>query len=112
VTSSEGAGTNINVLVIPSGGISDIETRRDDFKQQIEGMVDSDVEEVDNTTIAGETAIGQTASADQDGETLVFTQYFTLHEDSIYAVTLTAPEGSTEEGQAALDSVLSSWAWE
>jgi len=110
--SAGGFGTNINVIVSPSGGVTDIESLRDQFKQQIEGLVDTPVEEIDNITIAGETAIGQTASAKQQGDTLMFTQYFVAHEDSIYAVTLTAPEADAENGRAALDSIISSWAWE
>jgi len=113
VSDPEGTfGTNVNVIVSPSGGVTDIESLRDQFKQQIEGMVDSEVEEVEDITIAGEPAIGQTASTDQQGETLVFTQYFVAHGDNIYAVTLTSPEADAANGQAALDSILSSWTWE
>lgn len=113
VADSGGAfGTNVNVIVTPSGGVTDIETLREQFQQQIEGMVDSKVEPVEDITIAGEPAIGQTASREQAGETLIFTQYFVAHEDNIYAVTLTAPDADADNGRAALDSILSSWAWE
>lgn len=113
VSESGGAfGTNVNVLVSPSAGVTDIESLRDQFKQQIEGMVDSPVKEVPDATIDGETAIGQTATTDQQGATLVFTQYFTAHEDSIYAVTLTAPQDQADAGASALDSIIASWKWE
>ncbi len=114
VTDSGGGsfGTNVNVIVSPSGGISDVGPLRDQFKQQIEGLVDSEVESVEDTTIDGETAIGQTAAAKQDGQKLVFTQYFAIHEDGIYAVTLTAPASQADAGAAALGSIISSWSWE
>ena len=112
VTEPDGFGTNINVIVTPSAGTTDVESLRETFKKQIKGLVDTKVEEVDNITIDGESAIGQTASADEQGETLVFTQYFVAHDNNVYAVTLTAPEGNAEEGRAALDSVLTSWAWD
>ena len=103
---------NVNVIVTPSAGVTDIEALRDQFQQQIEGMVDSKVEAIEDTTIAGEPAIGQTASREQSGETLVFTQYFVAHEGSIFAITLTTPEDDAAYSEAALDSILSSWAWE
>lgn len=105
-------GTNINIIITPSGGVTDLESLRDTFKRQIEGIVDSPVEEVDDVVIDGEPAIGQTASADQQGTKLVFTQYFVAHEDNIFAVTLTAPQAETENGTAALQSILSSWIWD
>jgi len=109
---SQGFGTNINVIVSPSGGATDIEAARESFKQGLETVADSPVEQVENISIDGETAIGHTATADQQGRTLVFTQYATLHEESLYIVTLTAPEDDAEDGRAALDTVLTSWAWE
>lgn len=113
VTDAGGFGTNINVIVAPAPpGGDDIESLREQFQQQIEGMVDTKVEALENITVDGETAIGQTASADQQGQTLIFTQYFVPHDGNLYAITLTAPEDNAEEGRAALDSVVSSWAWE
>lgn len=108
-------GTNVNVIVGASQCVSageDIETGRDCFKQEIEGLVDSPVEELSDITIDGETAIGQTASTEQQGETLVFTQYFAAHEDNVFVVTLTAPQSEADAGASALDSIISSWAWE
>ena len=105
-------GANVNVIVTPDAGVTDIESLRDQFQQQIEGMVDSKVEAVEDTTIAGEPAIGQTASRDQSGEMLIFTQYFVAHEGSIFAITLTTPEDEAADSEAALDTILSSWAWE
>jgi len=103
---------NVNVIVTPGAGVTDIEPLREQFQQQIEGMVDSKVEAVEDITIAGEPAIGQTASRDQSGETLTFTQYFVAHEENIFAITLTTPEADAANGDAALDSILSSWQWE
>ena len=105
-------GTNVNVIVSASQGADDIESLRDPAKAELESQFGVEVESVEDLTIDEETAIGQTASVVQQGETLVFTQFFALHADHIYAVTLTALEGDTDNGAAALQSILSSWTWD
>ncbi len=109
--SGGGFGTNVNVIATPAQGVGDIESLRDTFAQQIQRLVDSKVQRIDDTTVDGEQAIGQTATKKQSGETLVFTQYFTAHNDTVYAVTLTAPQADAANGKQALDSILTSWSW-
>jgi len=106
---------NINVIVGNSQcmvGSDDIETGRECFQQEIQGYVDGEVQALENISIDGEPAIGQTASGELQGQQLVFTQYFAQREASTVVITLTSPEGDTASAEAALDSMLASWAWD
>lgn len=102
-------GTNVNVVVAPTGGITDIESQRQEIAREIKRQVGS-VEPIGDITIAGEKAIGQYANGLR-GQDVELIQYFTIHEGNVYVLTLTRPEGDDGTGRSGLVDILDSWAW-
>lgn len=103
--------TNVNVIKPQPATAGTIEQYADQAGQELTGFTKTPVEPADDRTIDGEKAKGQISTYDQNGTELSILQYFVLHNEKIYLMTLTVAKPDEAAGKAALESVLASWKW-
>ena len=106
--------TNFNVVTptpLPDG-VGDDELA-DQAAKELESVTNSEVTPLDVTVdFDGANALGQTSKTTTQGFTITITQYLLVHEDQIFATTLTYDEKRADEAMDSLTEIADSWTWD
>jgi hypothetical protein len=106
--------TNFNV-VSPSplpDGVSDDELA-EQAATELESVTKSEVTPLDATVdFDGAKALGQTSKTTTQGYNIAITLYVLVHEDQIFATTLTYDEKRADEAMDTLAEIADSWTWD
>ena len=106
--------TNFNVVTptpLPDG-VGDDELA-DQAAKELESVTNSEVTPLDVTfDFDGANALGQTSKTTAQGFTITITQYLLVHEDQIFATTLTYDEKRADEAMDTLAEIADSWTWD
>jgi hypothetical protein len=106
--------TNFNVgspTPLPDG-VGDDELA-DQAATELESVTKAEVTPLDVTVdFDGAKALGQTSKTTTQGFTITITQYLLVHEDQIFATTLTYDEKRADEAMDTLTEIADSWTWD
>ena len=106
--------TNFNVVTptpLPDG-VGDDELA-DQAAKELESVTKAEVTPLDVTVdFDGAKALGQTSKTTTQGFTITITQYLLVHEDQIFATTLTYDEKRADEAMDTLTEIADSWTWD
>jgi hypothetical protein len=106
--------TNFNVVTptpLPDG--VDDDELADQAATELESVTKSEVTPLDVTVdFDGAKALGQTSKTTTQGYTITITQYLLVHEDQIFATTLTYDEKRADEAMDTLTEIADSWTWD
>ncbi len=95
-----------------AGGVTDLDTARDQLQANLEASFESEIETLDNREIGGLEMAGlhvvRTNEADVEVDQ---TAYITLVDDAAYIIT-TSRKADDEEPEALFDAIYDSWSWE
>lgn len=110
-TSEPTFASNLNTIVTPANGESvDGAGIRDDLASQVEKAIGVRPKPLDDVEFDGEQAIGQTATVQEQGATLI--QYVAVHEDNAYTLTVTLSDARAADSDAIVGDVIDSWQWQ
>ncbi|MGI8614326.1 MAG: hypothetical protein ACR2KL_10365 [Nocardioidaceae bacterium] len=108
----DGFRTNINTVVNPAHGVTDLDTIRNEAATELEHTVGKRPSQIADITIAGERAIGQRAQFTTSGIDITMTQYATVHNDQFVVMTVTSATADVSTAVQAAQTVVSSWSWQ
>ena len=106
--------TNFNVVTprpLPDG-VSD-EQLADQAATELQSVTNSKVTPIDvPVDFDGAQAIGQTSQTTTQGFTITITQFVLVHEDQVFATTLTYDDKRADEAMDKLTDIAGSWTWD
>lgn len=107
------AQSNILVEALSAGPASDVEDLEDLWKRNLASTDDATPVDIDDTSVAGERAIGVEISdrTNDAGTAIVQVAYLVLHEGNQYSIALTYPAAGDAVSRADFEKVLASWEW-
>ncbi len=95
-----------------AGGVSDLDTARDQLRSNLEASFEADIEELDNREIGGVEMAGlHVVRTNEAGVDVDQTAYITVIDDGAYVIT-TSRKAEDDEPEAAFDAIYDSWSWE
>ncbi len=71
----------------------------------------SKVHNVAARTIGGEPAKGYVITRSANGQKIVQTQYFVMHDEAVYTTTMTSDDTASSKADQTQDAILSTWSW-
>lgn len=100
-----------NLVITGEPAIDDVEGSIESAAEELAGD-DGSYELLDPIEIGGEEAFGYVLLREQDGTEISQTQWWVVHEDVLYVLTLSTAGNQREEGDAALTEILDGWEWQ
>lgn len=116
----DGFHSNVNTLITPAGGLGELVPGsaplpliRRQLARSTQGRTNVLPQPLEDAELDGSPAIGQQVDSFQsDGRSLTLAQYFAVRGDKSYIVTVTASVTDADAAEAAMQTVISSWAWQ
>jgi hypothetical protein len=107
-----GAPANVIVEIGPASGVSDPEELRSTWESNMAAATQATPEQIDDTEIGGETAIGtEIRRSNENGVDIVQVAYLTIHEGNAYSVALSTNANGEVEARGTFEALLGSWSW-
>jgi hypothetical protein len=105
--------TSVNVIrEAPPGVPDDVDELVETFTRQLGVLGETPPQPLPKREIDGEPARGNTVEVQGPQARYTVVQYFTIHDDAVYTVTLGAHETALSEARADFSDLLDSWRWE
>ncbi len=78
---------------------------------QLKSITHNEVTPVDGPDLDGTSSLGQTSKATVGDSEVTLIQYLAVHDDQLYATTMTFETSRADEAEATLDEIIASWTW-
>lgn len=105
--------TNVNVIrEDPPGVPDDVDALVESYAQQLEKIGETRPRPLPERQIDGEPARGNTVEVLAQEVRYSVVQYFAIHNDAVYTVTLSSDESALPGARSDFDELLDSWRWD
>jgi hypothetical protein len=105
--------TTVNVIrEDPPGVPGDVDELVETYERQLEAFGETSPQPLPSREIDGEPARGNTVEVQAPEVRYTVVQYFTIHDDAVYTVTLGAHKTALSDARPLFDELLESWRWD
>lgn len=108
----DGFATNMLVEVHPSQGATDVQALKSTWESNVGGAVDGTPEDIEDTTIDSEDAVGLRVESNQNGKDVVQFAYLVISGDKLYSIAMSAGANGEDAASDTFQQILDSWSWQ